>query len=363
MDDILRSIADGVGTGETVEKVLGLPGEELESLIHAIGSLRNEGAARFLSLLYPSLADKTLQKVVKKELFRLKTQGIPVEEPRIPGEPVLKKVETGREARAFLSNYDPEMTRVVLSAFEMKKNRFLFSHAVLHFSNGLVDLKNIPMAGDELEDFLKDYALRTPPPMVLPSISAAYAGYLIEEASGVSGKNAEEAASLHRMLLTTKSDVRRPNDIYLLEGADTVSEASAEAIFADAIFEPFLPRWPGVEEDRKKLKDVLSPAIVIPPYALEERKQAFLSELIEKEGPAATLPQFRRMLEDYAYLFYCLEKFDYYKGLLVQLGEPAAVKRAFLRFLQKAFEKPEEADRPQEGVIIDPRSLMKRQSP
>jgi hypothetical protein len=363
MDDILTSIADGAATGETAELVLRLPGEELELLIHAIGSLKSEHAGRFLSLLYPSLADKTLQKLVKKELFRLKTQGIPVEDPRTPGESVLKKVETGREARAFLSNYDAEMTRVVLVAFEMKKNQFLLSQAVLHFSDGLVELKSFPMARDELEDFLKDYALRMPPSTVLPSISAAYAGYLIEEASGLSGKEAEEAASLHRMLLATKGDVGRPSDIYLLEGEDTVSEASAEAVFADEIFEPFSLRWPGMEEDRKKLNDMVNPTIVLPSYMIEEKRQAFLNELVDKETLAARLPQFRRMLEDYAYLFYCLGNVDYYKGLLVQLAEAAAVKRAFLRFVQKAFGKPEEADRRQEGVIIDPHSLMKRRSP
>jgi hypothetical protein len=360
MDDILKSIADGAAAGETVDQVLGLPGEEQELLIHAIGSLKSEGAARFLSLLYPSLVDKTLQKLVKKALFRLKTQGIPVEEPRMPGESALRKVETGREARAFLSNYDPEMTRVVLVAVEMKKNQFLLSQAVLHFSNGLEELKSFPISRDELDDFLKDFLLRMPPLMVLPSISAAYAGYLIEEASGLSGKEAEEAASLHRMLPATKSDVGRPNDIYLLPGADAASEASAEAVFADAIFDPFSLGWPGMEEDLKKLNDVRNPTIVLPPYIVEERRQAFLNELVEEERLAARLPLFKRMLEDYAYLFYCLENFDCYKGLLAQLGEPAAVKRAFLRFVQEAFEEPEEADRPQDGIIIDPHSLMRR---
>ena len=120
-------------------------------LIHAIGALKSESAGGFLSLLYPSLADKALQKLVKKALFGPKTQGIPVEEPRIPGESVLKRVETGREARAFLSNYDPEMTRVVLSALEMKKNQFVLSHAVLHFSDGFVDSKSLSVAKDELE--------------------------------------------------------------------------------------------------------------------------------------------------------------------------------------------------------------------
>ena len=316
MEEILNAIAGGTGMGDTARKVLGLPRELQEKLIQVLGNLKSEHAARFLSLLYPSLADRKLQKLVKKELFRLKTAGIPVEEPRAPGESALKKVETGREARAFLSNYDPEMTRAVLVAMEMKKNQFLLSHAILHFFDGLVDLKSFPVARDDLENFVKDYVLRMPPPMVFPSISAAYAGYLIEEASGLSGKEADDATSLHRMLLATKSDVRRPGDIYLQEGADTASEASAEAIFADGIFQPFSFRWPGMEEDRKKLNDVLNPTIVLPPYVLEERRQAFLNELVESERLASRLPQFRRMLEDYAYLFYCLENVDYYKGLL-----------------------------------------------
>ncbi len=360
MDEILKSVAEGAGTEQTVAEVLALPAAELESLIHAVGGLKDEHAARFLSLLYPSLPDKMLRKLVKKELFRLKTQGVPVEEPRMPGEPALKKMETDREARAFLTNYDPEMTRAVLAAFEIKKNQFLLSHAILHFSDGLVDLKSLPVGRDELEDLLKDYVARTPPPMVIPAVSAAYAGYLIEEASGLSGREAEDAASLHRMLLATKGDVRKPADIYLLPGADAVSGASADTIFDEGIFGPFSLRWPGMEEDRKKLDDVLNPAIVLPPYVMEERRQAFLSELAGKEALAARLPHFRRMLEDYAYLFYCLGKFDLYKGLLVQLAEAAAVKEAFLRFVRKAFVKPESAERPPEGVIIDPKSLMRK---
>ena len=63
-----------------------------------------------------------------------------------------------------------------------------------------------------------------------------------------------------------------------------------------------------MEEDRKKLNEVINPTIVLPPYVIEERRQAFLNELVESERLAARLPQFKRMLEDYAYLFYCLGK-------------------------------------------------------
>ena len=94
----------------------------------------------------------------------LKTQGIRVEEPKISGESVLKKVEAVREQKAFLSNYDPEDTRVVLLAFEIKKRQFVFMHAVSHFSKGLLELAAVPISGNELDAILKDYLRRTARP-------------------------------------------------------------------------------------------------------------------------------------------------------------------------------------------------------
>lgn len=87
MEEILRSIAGGAGAQEMVDKVLGLAAGEQEKLIQALGAMKKENAASLLSLLYPSLADKKLRKLVKKELFLLKTQGIRSEEPRMPGNP------------------------------------------------------------------------------------------------------------------------------------------------------------------------------------------------------------------------------------------------------------------------------------
>jgi len=360
VEEILKSIAEGAGAQEMVDKALGLPGEEQEKLIQALGAMKSEKAALFLSLLYPSLADKKLQKLIKKELFRLKTQGIRVEEPRMPGESALRKVETGHEVRALLTNYDEELTRVALAALELKKNLFRLSQAVLHFSDGLVELKSFPIARDELDSFLQDFPLRMSSSIALAPISPAYAGYLIEEASGLSGKEADEARRLRRMLSAAPGGVKKPGDIYLLETPDTASAASAEIVFGAEIFDRFSLRWPGMEEDRKKLDEAVNPAIILPPYAIEERRQAFLHELVESERLAASRPLFKRMLEDYAYLFYCLKKFDYYKGLLAELSAPEGVKGAFLRFAQKAFEAPEATDRPQPGVIVDPYSLVKR---
>jgi hypothetical protein len=360
MDDIVEALARGVAPEEAVDRALLLPGEEQAELLRAMADLRSEGAARFLVLFYERLTDRNLQKLIKKALFRLKTLGIPVEEPRPSGESVLKKIESAREARAFLSNYDAELTRVVLAAFEAKRHQFVFSHAILHFSRGLVELRSFPVARTDLEELLKDYAARTHRPMVLLPISPPYAGYLIEEASRYSGKESEEARSLNRFLSSLKDSPRRPEELYLLETEGAVLPEAAETLFARDLFTPFQLRWPAIEEDRKGLDQVINPALVLPPYVVEERRQAFLTDLAEKERLASMLPIFKRMLEDYAYLFYTLGEFGAYRGLIDQLKERPALEKAFLHFVQKAFEGLSQKAPEEPGVIIDPRSLLRK---
>lgn len=359
MEEILENIEKGAQLQENIEPVLSLLPNQQEQFLEQLSRLKSENAATFLTLLYERVTDKKLRKLIKKAMFRLKTQGIHVEEPRTAEETVLRKPETSREAKAFMSNYDAEETRVVMAAFETKKNQFIFSHAITHFSNGLVELATFPVPRNELEALLKDYLWRTQPPVVLPAISAPYAGYVIEEASGLSGKESEEARSLKRFLNDMKGNVRKPQDISLLDVDAALRPEPFERIVTHHIFEPFLLRWSGLEEDQKRLNGVVNPSIIVPPYVIQERREAFLKELVENERVRAKIPFFKRMIEDYAYLFYCMEEFRNYKGLLEQLKDQERLITAFLYFVQKSFEKLEKKEE-QPGVLVDPYSLTKK---
>jgi hypothetical protein len=360
MDQIIRAIEEGTDLQKTVEEALALPPAEQEDLLRRIAAIRNENAGRFLVLLYPRLTDKRLLKLVKKDLFRLKTQGIHVEEPKEAGESVLRKIETSREAIGLMSNYDATHTRVVLAAVELKKNQFLFSHGIVHFSEGLLDMMSLNVSRVQLEELVKDYVARTHSPMVLATISPPYAGYVIEEASGISGRVADDARSLNRLLAGVGGEARRPADIYTLEPATPVEPAPVDAVLADELFQPFMLEWRGIEDDRKNLNDLVNPAIVLPPAIIEERKATFYGELAEKESVRALSGRFKRMLEDSAYLFYCLKEQHLHAGLIELLKDPEEVKRAFVHFLNKALSEMEKKEQQQPGVIIDPYSIGRR---
>jgi hypothetical protein len=362
MDDIIRAIEDGSDLQKAVEAALALSAAEQEDLLTRIGKARSTRAGAFLTLLYPLLSDKRLKKLVKKDLFRLKTLGIPVEEPKDEGSSVLHRVDPSHDALGLMSNYDAANTRVVLAAIELKRNKFLFSHSIIHFSEGLLQMMSLSVDRQHLEELTRDYVARTHSPMVLASISPPYAGYVIEEASGISGRETDDAKSLNRLLAAAAGNVKRPADVYGLSPEAPTEPASFETVLGDDLFQPFLFGWKGMEQDRKALDEVTNPAIVLPPAMIDERKTAFYRELAEKESVRALSGRFRRMLEDSAYLFFCLKEYPLHAGAIELLKKPDEVKAAFLRFLDKTLREAgkKEQEQQQPGVIIDPYSAGRR---
>lgn len=361
MDDIVEHVKEGIQPEETAKRILDLPPDRQEALINQIMDLRSEKASHFLVLLAEEAPDKKLRKLVKKAVFLLRTQGIVVDEPSGGGESVLKKVENTRDARALLSNYDPEQTRAVVAVSELKKNQFLFTHGVLHFSNGLTELRSFTVGRSDLDRLMDEYILRTPRPMVLVDISAPYAGYLLEEASGISGKEPEETRSLSRLLSGAKGDVKRPSDIHHLVAPAGIPPISIESALDDEVFEPFLLQWSGMENDRKKLAEAVNPSLVLPPYVIQERREAFLRTVSASERVTSNTLPLRRMLEDTAYLFYCQKRFDRYRALIEAVTDPQSVEEVLLHFAGKTLDElTEKAQQQRAEVLVDPHSLVRR---
>jgi hypothetical protein len=359
MEEILRNVQNGGNLEAAVEAYVSLSSQEKSNLLGKIRGIKTEHAALFLSKALDRTPEREIQKSIKKLLFMLKTQGVRMEEPKIPGESVLKKVESVREQKAFLSNYDPEGTRVVLLAFEVKKRQFVFLHAISHYSKGLLELAAVPIPRDELDAILKDYLRRTERPMVLSPIAPKYTSYLIEEASGLSGTHADELRNLKPLMAGLKGPVQKPEDIYALPVPQETRSKSLQAMFSDPLLEPFMLAWESIETDKKELDAVANPSIVVPPYVIEERRQAFMNELVQTDKLKSARRSLKRMLEDYAYLFHSLGEFETFKGLAEGLPDDQFLRNALLFFVKKSLEKKEE-EKP--GVLVDPfkPSPMKR---
>jgi len=362
VEDISRQIREGAEPAKVVEQLELLEPVQVATALDDIAAMKSEEAAKVLTLFSEKVQDKRLRKLVKRALFHLKTQGIRIEEPARTEEPsILKKVETDRESRALLTNYDPEQTRALVAALELKKHQFVFTQAIIHFSNGLVDLRSFPVPRRDLDSIIGEYREKTHSPMVVASISAPYAGYLIEEASGISGKEHEEARDLGHLFRGVTGEVARPSDIYHLPVPHQIGPSSMASVLGDEMFEPFLFSWPGMDEDGSRLAEAINPSIVLPPHVIQERREAFLKTLVGDKRIVSKSMELKRMLEDSAYLFHSLSRFDHYKGLIAILETPQSTVAALLYFIQKTLAGLDKKDRQQApDLIIDPHSLTRK---
>jgi hypothetical protein len=324
--------------------------EKLE-LLGELTKLKNESTGLFLNLIYPGETDKELQKIIRALIHKIKTTGVKVEEPKIRGESVLRKTEETKAHKAFMSNYDDYNARVVLVAFEVKKNNYIFLNGTVNFSDGLVDLLTAPVDKKGLEEIINEYRRGTGEVMVFVDISPQYAVYILEEAAAISGQYKEETAQARKFTSHLNDFVQKPNDVYSLEAPETTHPLEMKSILTHAVFEPFKLTWPSIEEDIKEYNSSGSSAIVLPPYMVEEKKQTFIKSLLEKNNFISMLPSIKRMLEDYAYIFYSLKEFPYYKGLADCLPDPATPLNTILYFLVKSLEVQEKKE---EGVIVNP---------
>lgn len=352
MDEIVEQVAVGTELDKAVDTFLSLSHTEKVSTLLKLGDLKSENAGVYLNKLYPRVAEKDICKLIKKALFRLKTRGIHVEEPGEPGQPVLRKIETAREERGFLSSFDGEGLRVSLVAAEARKNLFIFVHSVTRFGDGLVDLASTPVPRAELDALLHDYQSRAPKPIVLAPVSTRYAAYIIQEAGGDSaGRFENELKEIRPFMASLKGRPQKPEDLYDLAVAETARPVPFERLLGHSIFEPFQLTWPTLDEDRTAMEQAVNPGLFLPPHMVQERRGAFLDEMMAREKMALLRRSVLRMLEDYAYLLHLLKEFDYYKALIDGLREQKARDGLTLFFFEKALarKEPEQA-----GVLVSP---------
>lgn len=352
MNEIITTINDKNKLESNVQAFSQLLKENKLETLEKLKKERTEIVGQFLNRVYDTEHDKQVQKTIKKLLFRLKTIGVKVEELKAEGESALKKFEDKRMYRGLISNYDGDGNRMAMVAFEIKRNAYVLVHGLLHFSEGLLELSNVPVDSDGLNHIITEYLKGSLKPFTIVEISPRYASYLMEEASSLSGRYVEELKQMKSLSSRLGGPVQKPADIYALAVPNDTGVLSLEHILSRDIFEPFSVTWDTLEEDRKQFNDIGSPStIVLPPYMVEERRQELLRNLIENGKLSPNLPLMKRLVEDYAYIFHALGEFNAYKGLIEILHQPDGPNKIFSFFVKKALEEKKEH---QPGLIVNP---------
>jgi hypothetical protein len=352
MDEIIAAIKDGRDIEKQAAAFAALAKKEKLVIIEQIAGLRSELSGQFLNAVYPGEEDKDVLKAIRRSVFRLRSAGMKVEEPRAGGEPVLRKAEDAREYRGFMSNYDEEGTRVVVLALGIKKNNFVLLNAIDKFAEGLLVLNTIPADRHDLEGIINEYHRSASKQIAFIEISPRYASLLIEEASIASGRFVEEIKRIKPLNARLTKGIQKAADIYGLAVPEDTNIVSPEAIFTHDLFAPFKVTWASLGDDRKEYAGSGGSTIVLPPYMVEEKKREFVRTIVTRDPLASYVPRIKRLMEDYAYLFHVMDNFPCYKGLIEYLGNDNSPQEALSRFVTRSLEETEE--KPQDNFIVDP---------
>jgi len=352
MDQIIQSIRSGTDIEKHAAAFSSLTKGEKLVVLGQVSNIKSEFSGQFLNAVYPGETDKDVLKVIRKSIFRLKSAGIRVEEPKATGEPVLKKVTETRENKGFMSNYDDMGTRVILLVFGIKKNSFILLNAISHYAEGLLELHTAPVDKQNLEMIVNEYRRSTSKQIVFAEVSPRYASLLIEEACTTSGRFAEEIKQMKPLNARLTGGIRKTADIYDLAVPEGTGSVFPETVFAHDVFAPFKVTWEGMDDDRKEYAGLGGSTIVLPPYIVEEKKQEFIRTLVAGDPLASYVPRIKRLMEDYAYLFYATNDLPCYKGLIEYLRNENSPQETLSRFITRSLEETEE--KPQDGLIVNP---------
>ncbi len=334
---------------------------ERKKILDSVKGVKDDRAGKFLNRILSDEKDKGLRKEIKTLLFRLKTVGVAIEESRPSGESALRKIVEKRIQQGFTSNYDFENIRVVVAVFEVKKNSFLFMNAVIHFLEGIVDLKIMPLDKKNVEAILDKYREGSNDTIIFLEVSPQYALYLVEEADARSRKFADEVRELKQFSSSVMmiDGIQKPEDIYALNPDESIEPASMETLLSDPLFTPLTLTWDTIEDDRKTYAGLGESTIILPSHMVEEKRRAFIADLIERDSLRGCGSLIRRTLEDYAYMFYLIGRFDCFSGVMEVLRHKDGPSSVLARYAEKMLDTQEQADR-KSGVIVSPYEQIHR---
>jgi hypothetical protein len=353
MDELIRAIDNAQDLQKTVEYYFTLTNDERTSLLKGLAKERNEETGVLLNAIYPQETDKEVRKLIRKTIFRLRSSGVRVEELRSEGEPALRKVEELRVNMGFLTNFDHAGSRIVMAAYEVRKNTFVFLNGDVHFREGLRELMSSPVDKRSLDEIIAAYRNNTKEPAFLVEISPAYAAFIVEEGSRLSGRFNDAIGSLKSFVSHLKDTVHRPDDIYSLPVAGDVTPLQLQDLLRHEIFTPFSLSWASIEEDRKSYLSMGGSTIILPQRMTEVRRDDFLKDLTERDDIRSQTLPVRRLLEDYAYLFHSMGDLARYRGTISILQDRAALADVLMFFLRKSIQAPQKTPA-KENLVIDP---------
>lgn len=284
-------------------------------LADSLGRWNSPEAGILLQRLAEKSSSRAVLKNVRKSIFRLKSQGLKVDEIRDAGPAVFHPPQPV-PAEGFLSALDGSGTRMVWLVRPQPPRGVAAFHALITDSQGIMDFQAFETSRKKFHEYVEEF--RKQAPWEIVEADPEYCLGLMIEAAELQAKKGEsppgDFLKWKTVMGSPPAKPLRPL-IHLYLGEEEWKSRSDLLDRSGSLFQnPSFQSWYLEEEDAGKylalLKEASESRLVLTPYQKEGRVMEIYRQAVEELFTAERRVLFRRRLEEMAYVLWKTGKED-----------------------------------------------------
>ncbi len=291
-----------------VDKLFGLSKNLDELLIDKLSEIISKQSAEMLNKWLERSDNKLQKKLIKKSLYKLKLKGIEPQAVAKKAEPL--KLEVPAEISSYASHIDARGERFLILAREQPHIGLKVFQVFLSDEKGIFKIDTGEMRGRDFRRLLRK--MEDENRIMLIQIESDYCHFLIEEAALVNKNSKSPLPEKYEILkkwldrpskIHTKPLIYNSIQIESIQNKKDLIEKSAKLLEIDPFRGWTLPAEE-LEKPVQQFKDAFDSRIILTPIQQQERLAAIYVSVAEKYFNSERIKQYRRHLEEMAYVLF-----------------------------------------------------------
>ena len=317
VEKVKADLQEGKSDEEIFQKTLYFFGKDRLidlQVVEQLASVAQVEVVRVLQRMLQVSKEKTVRRIIKRSLYRLKSKGVPVEEVTLEKEsPVLRPLQND-SPKGYGGGVDFLGQRFLLLAIPRRSRGWTVMQGVISDSRGLIDFSGEEMTRKGFKGFFDEVRGKSLFPLV--EMEASYVGFLFSLAYHMTLEKQRDLPKdylpLKNEIEAIKKDYEKPLIYSLLPsgeiaGDDGILRRGGELLNADVV-----NSWM-IEKDRiqpyaDEIREAEESKIVLAGAQKESRFQGIYQKASTELFPREKRSLYQRRLEEMAYLFFKLGK-------------------------------------------------------
>jgi hypothetical protein len=317
LEQIKADISNGKSEEEIFQFLLPLLEKDLESagkLAELMVTIPDRMTGKLLRRMFEVTSDKTVRRIIKRSLYRLKGKGIAVEEMLSDrGRPVLRPLQA-EPKEGYASGMDVLGHRFLWLIIPHPGRGLTVMHGIVSDTEGIIDFSREEMTRKGFRSFFEEVQEKNPFPFV--ELDSSYVAFLFTQGYQL---NLQKKKNLPQDYLQAKSDVESVKReypralIYSYLRADEIGEDDRMLRKGgDLLKVDIFSSWRIEEEQIRPYADEVWEAeeskIVLNPTQKEARLQGIYQKALSELFSGERRFLYQRRLEEMAYVLFKLGK-------------------------------------------------------